>query len=565
MCSGFPSPLEASVSAGATYQWKKDGVDIPAATAATFTPVDLGVAQYSVAITSDGCTKTSAQTQVEVISQAALPAPTLTEDAPICKGAALTIEASSAGATGYRWTGPAGFTQTVASGPVTRSNFEAAFAGRYEVDVLVGTCVAQKGFIIAEMITLPDFKVGFTGNDIICAGASKTVTVDPSGSGFTYQWFTTAGGAIGGATANSHNVNASGEYFYQAQSTDFPACPPASSNKVTFKVVSLPTVSFTSPATTCTNTVVTFTNTSTLDPDAGANFLWDFGDTGTSDAISPTHTYATTGNFNVKLVAAYRGNTCATQLIKPITVTALPTATITSTTNAFSFCPGDNLVLGVSSSFTSYLWSTNATTPTIEVSAAGTYSVQLTNANGCKITPTQVVTQLVPPTVTATSERPTINIGESTQLTATPGLSSYLWTPAETLSSATIANPIATPEEKTTYVVVATASNGCEGEATVEVDVTFDDIVNLLQPGNFISPNGDAINDTWEVGRITSFPQCGVKIFDEKGSKVYDALPYQNDWNAVLNGKPLPNGVYFYFIQCEGESESKTGSITVVH
>jgi hypothetical protein len=33
----------------------------------------------------------------------------------------------------------------------------------------------------------------------------------------------------------------------------------------------------------------------------------------------------------------------------------------------------------------------------------------------------------------------------------------------------------------------------------------------------------------------------------------------------VLNNKPLPNGVYFYFIQCEGESQSKTGSITVVH
>jgi hypothetical protein len=67
------------------------------------------------------------------------------------------------------------------------------------------------------------------------------------------------------------------------------------------------------------------------------------------------------------------------------------------------------------------------------------------------------------------------------------------------------------------------------------------------------------------VAPITRFPQCGVKIFNEKGSKVYDAQPYLNDWGAILDGKPLPNGVYFYVLQCEGESQSKTGSITVVH
>lgn len=563
VCSGFPLALEASVSAGATYQWKKNGANIPTATAATFTPIDIEQAMYSVDITSDGCTKTSAGTDVTVIATGSVPAPAMSSSSPVCKGATLTLGASSAGATGYEWTGPAGFTASGTS--VTRTNFEIGFAGRYQVNVMVGTCVAQQGSVIVEMITLPDFKVGFTGNDIICSGSSKALTVDPPDPNFTYQWFENTSGAISGATNTGHTISESGEYYFQAQSVLFPTCPAVSSQHSTFRKVAVPVAMFTSPASTCTNTVVTFTNQSTLDADAGANYLWDFGDASTSTETSPTHTYLATGNRTVTLTASYRGNMCPTQLAKPITVSVLPTANITSATSVFEFCPGNKLILGVDNTFTSYLWSTNETTPTIEVAAAGTYSVQVTNATGCKVTPSRVVTQLTAPAVEAAAERTVINIGESTQLQATPGLSTYLWTPAETLSNPAVANPIATPEERTTYMVTATASNGCQGIGQVEVDVTFDNIVNLLQPGNFISPNGDNINDTWEVGLISSFPQCGVKIFDEKGSKVYDALPYLNDWNATLNGKVLPNGVYFYFIQCGGESQSRTGSITVVH
>jgi PKD repeat protein len=473
VCSGFPLPLKATVSSGATYQWKKGGSDIAGATSATFTPTDVGVGQYSVAITSDGCTETSANTQVEVVTIGSVPAPTMTEDSPKCVGSTLNLTAVSAGADGYQWTGPAGFTATGTA--VTRTDFRVEHAGRYEVNVLVGTCIAQQGFVVAEAVPIPDFRVGFTGSDLICTGQTKVLSVDPADPNFTYQWFESTGGEISGATATTHTVSASGEYFYKAQYVPIPTCPTADSEHSVLRVVTLPTVAFTSPAQTCRETVVTFTNQSTLEDNAGANFLWEFGDATTSTETSPTHTYQTTGNLNVKLTAAYRGNACAASLTKPISVTALPTANIITEGNVFEFCPGDKLVLAVDQTFTSYLWSTSATTPTIEVSTGGTYSVQLTNSIGCKIQPSKAVTLLTSPTVVATATPTTVNIGETTQLSATPGLASYLWTPPETLNNATIANPVASPLDRTTYVVTATDAKGCTAEAQVDVEVTFED------------------------------------------------------------------------------------------
>ncbi len=60
--------------------------------------------------------------------------------------------------------------------------------------------------------------------------------------------------------------------------------------------------------------------------------------------------------------------------------------------------------------------------------------------------------------------------GLSTQLNATGG-STYSWTPATSLSNASIVNPIATPGTTTTYTVTGTTVNGCSAQAPVTVTV----------------------------------------------------------------------------------------------
>ena len=84
--------------------------------------------------------------------------------------------------------------------------------------------------------------------------------------------------------------------------------------------------------------------------------------------------------------------------------------------------------------------------------------------------------------------------------------------------------------------------NGC---ATVSVP----DVVYLNLP-NFISPNGDGINDLWKpIGANTSL-DVRIKIFNRYGKIVYEAEG-QNalQWNGTIQGKALPSDSYWYFIE----------------
>jgi gliding motility-associated-like protein len=46
---------------------------------------------------------------------------------------------------------------------------------------------------------------------------------------------------------------------------------------------------------------------------------------------------------------------------------------------------------------------------------------------------------------------------------------------------------------------------------------------------------------------------------------VHDAKPYLNNWDGTFNGRSLPDGVYYFIIKCEGETNKpKTGSITLL-
>jgi gliding motility-associated-like protein len=249
---------------------------------------------------------------------------------------------------------------------------------------------------------------------------------------------------------------------------------------------------------------------------------------------------------------------------KPITITAAPDVFITNAENTFDVCPESSLVLGLNDTFTSYLWSTGETSPTITVKDPGDYNVAVVATNGCKLKAEQTIGGLPSPTVTATATPEEIDEGASAQLTA-EGLLDFSWTPTETLSDPSISNPIATPLSSTTYTVTGKGGNGCVGSTTVQLKVRGEAIVNKLLPGNFFSPNGDAVGAFWMVGKIDEYPQCEVTIYDDKGVKVYNSKPYQNNWDGTFNGKRLPDGVYYYIIRCEGEeSMPRSGSITLL-
>jgi hypothetical protein len=141
---------------------------------------------------------------------------------------------------------------------------------------------------------------------------------------------------------------------------------------------------------------------------------------------------------------------------------------ITGTT---TICNGQSTTLTATGG-TIFLWSTGATGASITVSpmANTTYSVIVTNANGCSATATQLITvnPLPVPMITGTT---TICQGTSTTLTASGG-ASYSWTTGD-LTAATTVSPAST----TTYTVTAT-SLGCSVTASVTVTVNPLETVN---------------------------------------------------------------------------------------
>ena len=565
VCSGLGLTLLATNGRGVTYDWTNVTTGTTVAGTNEFTPAISG--DYYVTATSEGgaCKEISNTVKVTISPGVALD-PLPVNNGPVCIGQTLNLQVSNdlgAGFT-YEWSGPDNYTGTGLN-PTPVSNFQLVNTGIYVVNVKAASgCVARRDTTLVEAVDLPDFKVSFTGSAFVCLPDFKTLSVFPSVAGFTYQWFEKTSGIITGATNPNIIRNVSGEYYYTATSSN-PSCPVKTSESMILTVVSPPVAAFTLPPTACKGQEVSFTNQSTSDSQATPSYAWNFGDGNSSTDKDPKHTYATAGSFSVSLLVSYAGNACPITLTKPITITDAPAVSITNVDNKFEICTNGTLVLGVSDVFTSYLWSTGETSPTITINAAGLYSVDVLAANGCNLKATQDIAALQGPTPTATATPDVILEGESSQLSAT-GLLNYSWQPVESLSTPDQADPVATPLTSTTYTVTGTDANGCVGIATVAVQVRGESITSKLTPSNFFSPNGDAVGQYWIVEQIDLYPQCAVDIYDDKGVKVFGAKPYQNNWEGTYNGgNRLPDGVYYYIIRCEGEeNKPRTGSITLL-
>ena len=111
----------------------------------------------------------------------------------------------------------------------------------------------------------------------------------------------------------------------------------------------------------------------------------------------------------------------------------------------------------------------------------------------------------------------------------------------------TITDVLASP---VTITVYATDINGNIGSDTAIL--TFPIPITAKQ---VITPNGDGINDTWEVQNITNNTNSVVRVFNRWGSLVYSAKNYQNDWDGKLNGSDVTvpdGGSYYYQIDLKG-------------
>jgi len=256
---------------------------------------------------------------------------------------------------------------------------------------------------------------------------------------------------------------------------------------------------------------------------------------------------------------------CQQVVSNSIKVQVNPLPPVPTTADAIT-CVGSPATLTASGTNVDFAWYTEATggvpvltgptyiTPPITEKA--TYYVESQRA-GCVSArvPVQVTTYN---TVADAGEDVTIIKGNKVGLKASGG-SKYTWTPASSLNNADVTNPIASPQETTTYRVIVETPEGCT--STDEVTVT---VIPRIIPANGITPNGDGANDTWVIKNIEHYPEAEIEIFNRWGNKIFTSIGYSTPWDGTFNGQPMPVAAYYFIIKLNKDEKPLSGNITLI-
>ena len=186
------------------------------------------------------------------------------------------------------------------------------------------------------------------------------------------------------------------------------------------------------------------------------------------------------------------------------------------------------------------------------------YFVQAVSQGGCaSTTRTTASVKVVTPEANA-GEDVTIIQGRTVELRASGGVT-YQWEPAEGLSSATVSNPVASPDKTTTYTVTVTTAEGC-----VDTDEVTVEVIPALTIPNAFTPNRDGVNEIWEIGNIENYPDARVEIFNRWGNLIFTSNGYGTPWDGTYKGEDLPVATYYYMIYLDRLEKPISGHVTII-
>ncbi|MGN6615702.1 MAG: DUF4082 domain-containing protein, partial [Ilyomonas sp.] len=405
---------------------------------------------YTVTVTSNGCSSTSQPATVAVVS--APDKPVITANGPLsfCTGGSVTLTSSAA--SGNTWS----------TGETTQS-ITVSSSGNYTVTVGANGCSATSNPATVSVITAPAKPV-ITANGPLnfCSGGSVTLTSSAT-SGNT--WST-------GETTRSITVSTTGNYSVSVSNGSCTSTSDIAAVSVS-SAPNKPTIVAGGPLSFCSGNSVTLTSS------ASTGNTWSTGETTQSITVSSS------GNYTVTVGAS---GCSATSDAVAVNVTSISKPVITAN-GPLSFCSGGSVTL-TSSATSGNTWSTGETTRSITVSTSGSYTVTVAN-NGCTATsdPAVVNTSSLTATITP-SGTVTICSGGSVKLTANAGTGyTYKW----------LKNGVETTTTSRTKTVsvagdfqVVVTQGGCSGTSAV-TKVVIDPTVKIDPAGTVLMCNGSSL------------------------------------------------------------------------
>jgi gliding motility-associated-like protein len=194
--------------------------------------------------------------------------------------------------------------------------------------------------------------------------------------------------------------------------------------------------------------------------------------------------------------------------------------------------------------------------------SAGTYHIILTDANSCHADATVTLTE--PDSVlrvrydVTKAFCPDKPDGEI-RLTVTGGVivGDYIYKWPDNSTGRTLSNIL-----PGLYHVTVSDLNGCSVQDDIQVDAIND--ICLVIP-EAISPNGDGINDVWNIDNVDLYPQMDITIYNRWGQAVWRSeTGYPQPWDGKSNGRNLPLDSYHYAVDLHNGSRIFVGTITIV-
>ncbi|MBK8443326.1 MAG: gliding motility-associated C-terminal domain-containing protein [Sphingobacteriales bacterium] len=444
-------------SGGTTYSWSPSN-GLSNANISNPTASPSATTTYTVTISNaQGCSDTE-QVTVTVNDPVYGSAGVNGGNNTICAGGSVQLWAS--GGTTYSWSPSNGLSNANISNPTASPSATTT----YTVTITNANGCSDTEQVI---VTVNDPVYGSAGvnggNNTICAGGS--VQLWASG-GTTYSWSPSNG--LSNANISNPTASPSATTIYTVTITNAQGCSDTEQVTVT---VNDPV--YGSAGVNGGNNTICAGGSVQLWASGGTTYSWSPSN-GLSNAniANPTASPSATTTYTVTITNA-NGCSDTEQVTVTVNEPVYGSAGVNGGNN--TICAGGSVQLWASGG-TTYSWSpsnglsnANIANPTASPSATTTYTVTISNAQGCSDTEQVTVTVNEPVYGNAGGDG-TICAGGSVQLWASGG-TTYSWSPSNGLSNANIANPTASPSATTTYTVTISNAQGCSDTEQVTVTV----------------------------------------------------------------------------------------------
>lgn len=413
----------------------------------------------------------------------------------------------------------------------------------YQVLVQSGACSILTSNIDTVFVTPQTVAGSITGPGSVCSGSNSGNLSLTGYLGSIIGWrFSINSGATWTPIANTTSSNA---YLNLTQVTWYQAIVQSGGCSIDTTAIEIITVdppavsgSLNGGGTFCGTSA---TGTLTLAGYTGNILGWEFSTDGGATWNPIANTTSTEPYVSLSQTTLYQvlvqSGACPILTSNIDTVFVLPQTVSGTVLSDTAVCPFINqfdlFLVGNVGSILTWLFSTDGgvtwnpianTTNTLSLNGLSqdTQYSAVVQSGSCNTDTTNIVTITIFPVAPVTVGNDTlIYLGESVLLNGS-GTGTPLWSPGSSLDNPSIFNPLATPSNTTSYILTVTDANGCINADTIIVTVEDTTTLNTdITITNLFTPNGDGINDFWNIKNIENISGNEVFVYNIHGNLVF--------------------------------------------